>query len=609
MQPQSRVANHLIGTIVREYQIERQLGQSPINTVYIARSPKQDQAVMFTTFTLPDRFSTQAYERFKDRFIRVVSALAHLRHPLILPVYDFCAQPGYLYMVTPLTTADTLATSLQRQSRFTTAQVLEIMRQIAEGVDYAHRSGVVHGLLKSENILLDREQKVQIAGFGLVQLLALSGVEQFQHPYAHLLSVALTFLGDPFTIAPEVVQGMPIAAEADVYALGILLFELLSGKPPFAETDPLKTALARLQKPVPSILELRPDLPPSLDLVLQRALERDPALRYPSAGSLVVAFGQALRGGDTAKQVAVTAKQNVVLPTEDKESAYDRTWGGDTHIANGGTGIGQYTLQDQPMTGAPSAFAQPSLPQEMSAESLSAPDEEAIDPFVWWSTASLPAEDGQTFSAATGAPTYQPPTPVKPLASRSSVNKKRRRMVAALVTGGIVVSGLGAGGIALAHMLQGAPKAQSNVAQSSATPTSQPVVATKTVQPSPTAKATEKPKATPTPKPSPTPSHTGTVIGSTNQGVGSATTFVNPLDGAGSLLIRLSSGAFVAFESACTHEGVTCYYNAGIGRIVCPRHNALFDPYNNAAILKGPPPRPLPSVPVHVNEDGTITVG
>jgi serine/threonine protein kinase len=618
---QSIVANHLVGSIVGEYSIERQLGQSSINSVYGARSPKQNQPVMFTTFTLPEKFAFQAQERFKERFMHVVSALIHLRHQHILPIYDLGAQPGYLYMVTPLTTANILATSLQHQSRFTTTQILEIMKQIAVGVDYAHSSGFVHGSLKSGNILLDSEQGVLIAGFGLVQILTLSGVEQIQHPYAHLLSVALTFLGDAFTIAPEVVQGMPIAPGADIYALGIILFELLSGKPPFAEADPLKTALARLQKPVPSILEMRPDLPPSLDFVLQGALERNPASRYQSARDMVVALEQALRAGNTAKQAAVTAKQSAVMSTEYTAYPDERTWEGlsATSADNNASARQQQSLSmyNQPTTSAPPTFSQSASQQEMPNANSTTADEASVDPFVWWSTASLTDVDRQTFSPVTREPAYQQPTLARPSYPHPSVDKKRRRMVTALAAGGVIVlAGLGAGGVGLAHMLQGSKKVQNSIAQPSSTPTSQPVVAsnpTKAAKPSPTATQKPAPTATqqpsPTPKPSPTPSHTGTVVGSTSQGVNSSTTFANPQDGNSSLLINLPGGNFVAFESACTHEGVRCYYDPGSHLIICPRHNAHFDPANGAAVRQGPPPRPLPAVPIKINGDGTITVG
>src|SRR5581483_2110260 len=138
MHSQSVVTNHLVGNAVGDYYIERLLGQNAINTVYAARSQKQSSPFIVTTFTLPDRFALQAQERFKERFMHVASDLVRLRYQHILPIYDFGMQAGYLYMVTPLTMADALATLLQRQSRFTAAQVLEIMRQVAAGIDYAH---------------------------------------------------------------------------------------------------------------------------------------------------------------------------------------------------------------------------------------------------------------------------------------------------------------------------------------------------------------------------------------------------------------------------------------------------------------------------------------
>jgi len=316
MDAQSTMADTLLGKSIGGYQIVKRVGQSNLSTVYLAQSHMQGQTAIFTTFTLPDKFSIYAREIFNERFIRVVSALTRLKHPHVAPVYDFGMQPEYLYMVTALTPSDTLAALVQRQSGMSTTHVLDLMRQIADGIDYAHRSGVVHGSLSSGNIVLGSGQQVQIAGFGLVQILALSDIEALNHPYAHVLSVAMTFLGNPYSIAPEVVQGASVDPAADIYALGILLFEMLSGQPPFVDADPLKTALARLNLPVPSISELRPDLPLSLDSVLQKAMAYDPGQRYTSAANLVQAFEQALREGNTAKQAAVTTKQSIVLPGE-----------------------------------------------------------------------------------------------------------------------------------------------------------------------------------------------------------------------------------------------------------------------------------------------------
>jgi serine/threonine protein kinase len=526
MPVQSTIADTLLGKSIGGYQIVKRVGQSNLSTAYLAQSQRPGQVVIFTTFTLPDTFSLQARVRFNERFMRIVSALVRLKHPHIASVYDFGVQPDYLYMITALTPADTLAELVHRQPHLSITQVLHIMRQVAGGLDYAHRSGVIHGSLSSDNILLGSGQQVQIAGFGLVQLLALSGIEPSHHPYAHVLSVVMSFLGNPFSIAPEVVQGTPVHPAADVYALGILLFEMLGSQLPFVEADPLKTALAHVNSRVPSIRELRPDIPLAFDQVLQKAMAYDPTERYASAGRLVQALEQALWEGDTAKLAVVTTEQSAVQSTISEENPDDHTLEG---------------------SGQPSRLV------------------------------------------------------------RSDVNKKRRHLVAALVTGGVILGGLGAGGAVLAHIAQGSSDAREHTKQATANSSSQTTSlhqSTKTVSPSPTA----TPSPSPTTEPSPTPSQTSTIVGSTDQIVNSSTSFVNPLDGNGSLLINLPDGNFVAFESTCPHEGVRVYYDADSQKLVCPRHNALFDPVQGAIVLQGPPQRPLPAVPIHINGDGTITV-
>ncbi len=128
--------------------------------------------------------------------------------------------------------------------------------------------------------------------------------------------------------------------------------------------------------------------------------------------------------------------------------------------------------------------------------------------------------------------------------------------------------------------------------------------------PSPTPHPTQQPTPSPTPHPTPTPtpSHSGTVIGNTNQPTNTAVSFTNPADSKGSLLIHLSSG-FVACESACTHQGVTVNYDPGSGHLVCPAHGAIFDPASSFSVVQGPATSPLPAVSIHVNADGTVTTG
>jgi serine/threonine protein kinase/Rieske Fe-S protein len=679
--------DQLVGSTLGPYQIEQLLGYGSVNAVYQARSARQ-QNVMLTAFILPQEYSPQTRELFRERFTRVASALTKLDHPHVLPVYDFGEQLGYPYIVTPLVTSGSLAKLLKQQTRLNPTQVLQILPQVAEGLDYAHSQGVVHGTLKCTNILLDNEQKVQIAGFGLFNMLEIRGIENFSHPYAHLFSIARTFLGSPEYIAPEVVQGSPLDACADLYALGAMLFELLSGKPPFSGSDPLAIALQRVQQPVPSLLAHTSGLPPALDLVIHRALEPDPAQRYQSASKLVNAFERVLTLIDATQTTVSTpmpsinsrspfpkpalsaepdwlAKDALKAQRPDKTGA--ETGGKNSRNWQQPAVTDQTPVVKMPNTPQPSFLSQTQTAVNAGQEKLDSPREMTVDPFVWWSTTSVaavqkPSADQQKTSTSaliantlpspyasqqkpdmspfsantilnTAAPTAgmgqprwsQAPIATRPLDGKQqrSVDKGRRRTVALLAAGGVVAVGvLGIGGISLANKLQSIKHPAGGAAQTDATKPANPTRAASPTTASKSSPVTgQKPASTPStprssatptpttapPTPTPKPSHTGTVVGSTNQATNTAMTFSNPADRNNSLLIHLPNGNFVAFESACTHEGVACYYNAGTQKIVCPRHGAIFDPANKATVLQGPAPKPLASVPVQVNADGTIT--
>lgn len=644
--------DELVGKRLGHYDVEQLLGYGNVNAVYAAQQQPQNRAVMLTAFTMPETFSIQARERFMTRFTQEASALLRLNHPHILPVYDFGEQFGYPYLVTPFVAGGSLAKILKQESRCTPERVLPILKQIAEGLDYAHKNGVVHGILKPANILLDNEQRVQIASFGLLNILKMRGVEQIDHPYAHLISIAGAFLGTPEYTAPEVIQGAPVDERSDVYSLGIVLFELLTGKLPFTGNDPFAIASLHVQQPVPSLQTFCPDLLLGLDLVVQRALERNPAQRFQSAGKLASAFGRVLSvilkattSADLTKQSASLSPEITMPPTVN--------WFDEDSAANEGRvkppaltrhllaalsdtspkttapqpETGQWQLKPPVVTGRMPAIEPPSAQKSSLLEYAKTPvmpetteGKKDIDPFVWWSASVSPDAEGTqpgTFKQGHKKRSKAPGSQGQP------ANKSRRRAIVMLATGGVVAAGvLGAGGIGLARFLQmGHP--QTAVAQPTATATTQinPMKSsTPTSTKSPTKTApTPRPKATqppppPTPQPvpptkPPQPTHTGMVIGMTSQGTNSAKGFNNPADGNGSVLVHLPNGNFAAYESACTHEGVTVYYNSSTQKLVCPRHGATFDPANNGQVLQGPAPSRLPAVQIRVNGDGTVTTG
>ena len=307
------LVDQLVGHTVGGYRVERLLGQGRLTAVYLAQHPVQQSMVALTTFIVPERFSREAYNRFMVRFTREAQALASLNHRQLLPVYAYGEEYGYPYLVTPYMMHGSLADQLKQRGRCTPAYVLEVVEQVALGLDYAHSKGIIHGTLKPSNILLNSEGRMLVAGFGLTHMLQLQGVEQSNHSYAHLLSIADTFLGPPEYMAPEIVQGRSIDIRSDIYALGCIVFELLHGEPPFTGTSALEIALQHVQQPVPSLHALHPELPIALELVVNHALSRDPAQRFQHASEFVETFAHVCKGISSTIS-ATTGKRPLVKP-------------------------------------------------------------------------------------------------------------------------------------------------------------------------------------------------------------------------------------------------------------------------------------------------------
>ncbi|GAC1660360.1 MAG: hypothetical protein PVS3B1_35760 [Ktedonobacteraceae bacterium] len=280
----------LVGKNIGQYKLTELIGKSDLSAVYeAAPSGPAGGAVMLTVFHLPDDCVGEAWELFMERFEDEMTRLKVLQHPHVIPYYGFGEEFGYPYLITPLTANKTLS-DLLKQEGCTPTQTLQLLRQVASGLDYIHSTGIVHGSLKPSNVLLLDEQsgsRVLIANTGLTQILEMRGIGQVSHSHPHLFSVAGTLLTNPAYLAPEVVQGAPSDARADMYALGILIYEMLCGQPPFVGSDPLEVALQHVNQRIPSVQDVRPELPLALDIALQGVLERDPDRRTQSAEKLV----------------------------------------------------------------------------------------------------------------------------------------------------------------------------------------------------------------------------------------------------------------------------------------------------------------------------------
>jgi serine/threonine protein kinase len=668
---QTLSVDRLVGRTLGEYQIERLLGLGQLGAAYTAQQLSQGRTVMITTFNFPERVSAQEYDQFATRLAQERATLVRLTHPNILPIYDFGEQSGYLYLVTAFVKGASLGQILKQQGRFTPNQTLDVLKQLAAGLDYAHSKGAVHGILSLSNVLISNELTVQIAGFGLRTMLEVYRKIQNTQPQASLFSTSGTLLGSPEYISPECVLGKPVDVRSDIYALGVMLFGLLSGTMPFSGANPLDIALNRIQQPVPPVHAVCPDVPEALDLLMSKTLERDPEKRYQRAVDIAAAFErvlqllEAVERSSTPLARQLTQGPQITLPPtvnwfEEAGIPSDR-WQLVPPIVTGHLPVVtsspslQKTVHDGAEGGQmklPGAAAQPGASTEMLSTKAAIPSAAGddadsmvgVDPFAWWSAA--PARH-KTPSPAPG--TFIQRSPVRPVSSnrrsrRQPAQQDRRKLVTLIAAGTATAGVIAVGGISFAHFISSLKQSQSQIANvpavgststattngntpavgstnttqktpaTSNSPTAKPSPsATNGAQPSPASQPKQQPTPKPTqPTPTPPPSHTGTVIGHTNMPTNSSVSFTNPADGQGSLLMHLSNGNFVACERACTHAGVPVNYDSGSGRLVCPAHDAIFDPTNGCSHVSGTGPSglgPLPQVTIRVNGDGTITTG
>lgn len=269
-----------VGDKVGPYQIVARLGQGGMASVYRAYHEALDRYVAIKV--LHPAFVTDA--SFLRRFQREARVVAQLDHPHIVPVYDFAEHEGYPYLVMRLIEGQTLKDLLQKR-RLSRAEIPPLVTAIASALDYAHTRGVLHRDIKPSNIILSGAGKVTITDFGLARLAETSESTLSQD----------MMLGTPQYISPEQARGeREIDERADVYSFGVILFELVCGRVPFQADTAYAIVHDHIFTPPPAANEINTQAPPALAAVLDKALAKDPAARYPSAGALAAAFRQAL---------------------------------------------------------------------------------------------------------------------------------------------------------------------------------------------------------------------------------------------------------------------------------------------------------------------------
>jgi serine/threonine protein kinase len=273
---------------IASYTLLEPIGHGGMAVVYRARQESLDRTVAVKV--LSDNLA--ASTEFMERFRREARTAANLRHPNVITVHDFGQdERGVPYLVLEYIEGPTLADLMD--AGLDDSRIPGLLDQIAAGLDYAHARGVIHRDIKPGNVLITEDGRAVLADFGLAWLLE----------GAHL-TLTGGVIGTPEYMSPEQAAGEPIDHRSDVYALGVVLYEMLVGERPFVAETPIGVLLKHLQDPAPPLLDARPDLPPAVGQVVDRSLLKDPAQRYASAGELARAFREAfMRRPDVAPDV------------------------------------------------------------------------------------------------------------------------------------------------------------------------------------------------------------------------------------------------------------------------------------------------------------------
>jgi serine/threonine-protein kinase len=271
------VLDRLISLLSDRYRIERELGQGGMATVYLAEDVRHGRRVAVKVVH-PDLAAVLG----SDRFLTEIRTTASLQHPHILPLYDSGQIEGQLFYVMPYVKGESLRDRLDRERQLPVEEAVRITRQVASALEYAHRQGVVHRDVKPENVLLQEGQAL-VADFGIALAVSQAGTSR-------LTQTGLS-LGTPSYMSPEQATGeRSIDARSDIYSLGVMLYEMLAGQPPFTGANAQAVVAKVLTEKPPAVTASRGSVPRHITLAIDKALAKLPADRFTTAAEFAAAI-------------------------------------------------------------------------------------------------------------------------------------------------------------------------------------------------------------------------------------------------------------------------------------------------------------------------------
>lgn len=293
---------------ISRYEVKRELGRGGMATVYLAYDPSFDREVAIKI--LPREFLHNP--DFLERFQREVRTIAKLEHPAIVPVYDVGEHDGMPFLVMRFMPGGSLSDRIATR-RFSLQETARMVERLAAALSYAHRKGVVHRDLKPDNILFNADDYAFISDFGIAR---------FAESQSTLTGSGI--IGTPAYMSPEQATGDVLDQRSDVYGLGVIVYQMLTGEKPYKADTPMGVAIKHVTDPVPDILSVAPELPAGVSDVMKTVLAKDREQRYPSAVEFARALNQAAFGdpGSLKESTPTVQPSEKVKPAAGSNTRY-----------------------------------------------------------------------------------------------------------------------------------------------------------------------------------------------------------------------------------------------------------------------------------------------
>jgi serine/threonine-protein kinase len=285
--------------VAERYELEELVGHGGMSSVYKAHDSLLERYVALKV--LHEQYNED--DEFVERFKREARSVAQLQHPNIVTVIDRGEEEGRQYIVFEYIDGENLKELVVRKGRLDVRDALEIAVEVARGLAFAHEHGLVHRDVKPQNVLLNGDGRAKVTDFGIAR----------SRDVEHSVTQTGTVLGTSNYIAPEQASGQPVDAQTDVYSLGVVLYELLTGELPFPGENFVAVAMKHVHEPPPNLLEKRRDLPLRVAAAIDRALEKDPEHRFTTmdafAAELEACLAELERGGGSVTAVIPAAQR------------------------------------------------------------------------------------------------------------------------------------------------------------------------------------------------------------------------------------------------------------------------------------------------------------